>query len=91
MGAVWHGQGVAWAAPGRRGALLAGFIALMLERQAVRSRGEPGASLKWLWRQEGQGWRQVVPVGSTGSRQHSEPTAVREPGVPQGARCPSLQ
>lgn len=29
MGAAWHGQGVAWAAPGRRGALLAGFIALI--------------------------------------------------------------
>lgn len=43
---VW--VGMVWAAPGRRGALLAGFIVLIAGKAGGLGRGEPEAALERL-------------------------------------------
>lgn len=71
---------MAWAAPGRRGALLAGFIVLIAGKAGGLGRGEPGAGLERLWKGRSEGESAAAASGASG--------ACGEPGRAPGAASP---
>lgn len=91
-------RGVVWAAPGRRGALLAGFIVLIAGKAGGPGHGGAGSRPRAAPDTGGAGveastlqpQRQAVPAGSTGSQlarqaqpQRSSRVARKEPGAPR--------
>lgn len=85
---AWRGWGVVWGAPGRRGALLAGFIVLIAGKAGGLGRAEPEAGLERLWRGSSEGERAATASGASGAA--VSPAAAAEPGGEQGAACPTL-
>lgn len=98
MGAPLCGQRVVWAAPGRRGALLAGFIVLIAgkvggsgqRRATSQPRVAPQAGGAGVEASVPQPQQRAVPAGSTGSwevrraqPQWSSRAAHRNPGAPR--------
>lgn len=64
---AWRGWGMAWGAPGRRGALLAGFIVLIAGKAGGLGRGEPEAGLERLCRGSDEGERAARASGASGA------------------------
>lgn len=58
--------GMVWAAPGRRGALLAGFIVLIAGKAGGLGRGEPEAGLERLRRDRSEGEHAATASGGSG-------------------------
>lgn len=71
-----------WAAPGRRGALLAGFIVLIAGKAGGLGGGEPEAGRERLWRGRSEGERAATASGASGAC--GEPSRSGRAG--QGAR-----